>query len=269
MKKTSKIFGTVALSAVLAMGTAMPAFAINNEGADSGTVTNETTYNTEELQAGGASTNVNIATYSSNYSVTVPLFAPFMLDTAGGTGMAPTNYGITNNSDAAVYVTDITWTMNETGSWTFGTSLGTDASPMAIEKNGFFFKKSGSTVTAETTKDTEPEYGSFVITLTPDTYDSTNPDPTGINAPVSTFNGTFEAPQAASVTTSGSVFPNASSNTAKVKWIIDKGDNPITLSIMGSQLKKGLDNIQTEVAAIVYTVDSRAPKDPATVTPAP
>ena len=117
MKKSCKIFSAVALSAVLAMGTAMPAFAVTdtdladnaaNVGADTN---NMITYDKANLDAnnGGASTNVNISTYSSNYSVTVPLYAPFMLDTAGGDGIAPTNYGIVNGGDAAVFVVDVKW----------------------------------------------------------------------------------------------------------------------------------------------------------------
>ncbi len=270
MKKSCKIFSAVALSAVLAMGTAMPAFAVTdtdladnaaNVGADTN---NMITYDKANLDAnnGGASTNVNISTYSSNYSVTVPLYAPFMLDTAGGDGIAPTNYGIINGGDAAVFVVDVKWEMTEDSDWTFGDGtaadnggLGSDAIPM-----GVVHTKAG-------TKPSDPTYGSFVITLSPENTDyNANTDTATYGQPVNTF---VPAP-------TGSAANDAAANKA-VKWVIlcddagttkdDESFNAIELAIKGSKLFKSLENIQTNVAAITYTVDSRAPETPTTPQP--
>ncbi len=59
-----------------------------------------------------------------------------------------------------------------------------------------------------------------------------------------------------------------------MKWVIvpddvktakdDESFNVINLGIMGSKLFKSLEAIQPNVAAITYTVDSRAPEAPAT-----
>lgn len=263
MKKSCKIFSAVALSAVLAMGTAMPAFALNDDGTTGDNLRddNYTNLNVDgenywknydkDALTDGASTNVNIATYSSNYSVTVPLYAPFMLDTAGGTGIAPTNYGIINGGEAAVFVTNVKWTMTQSGDWTFGDGsasdndgLGSDATPMDV------VQKKGGTVSTSNKGTLLPTYGSFVITLSPTSGDAVNtfvPAPTGSNN-------------------------NAATADKDVKWVIEPADpdgkikdrdfNQITLSIMGSKLYKSLENVQTNVAAITYTVDSRAPEDP-------
>jgi len=269
MKKSCKIFSAVALSAVLAMGTAMPAFAnvvddfegddlkngdyVNADGNLNGDYWKS--YDKNALE-NGASTNVNIATYSSNYSVTVPLFAPFMLDTAGGTGIAPTNYGIINGGEAAVFVTNVKWEMTETADWTFadgsaadGSGLGSDANPLPVVQ-----KKGGA---ASTT--TLPTYGSFAITLTPDNTDAD----AGIGEAINTF---VPAPTGTS--------NNLATAEKSVKWVIvpddvktakdDESFNVINLGIMGSKLFKSLEAIQPNVAAITYTVDSRAPEAPAT-----
>lgn len=267
MKKSCKIFSAVALSAALAVGTTMPAFANTvdditgddlQNGNNSAYVNGDGTlnkdywkdYDKDALAADGASTNVNIATYSSNYSVTVPLFAPFMLDTAGGTGIAPTNYGIINGGEAAVFVTNVKWTMTEDGDWTFGdeaNGLGSDGTPLPVVQ-----KKGGTPGTT-----TLPTYGSFVITLTPDNEDAAN----NINTPVNTY-----------VPSPTGTAANAATASKTVKWIILPDDaktskvnesfNNIGLGIMGSKLFKSLDSIQTSVAAITYTVDSRAPENP-------
>lgn len=257
MKKSRQIFGAVALSAVLAFGTAVPAFANVVTDIDPTEATDETEYSKENL-ADGASTNVNIATYSSNYSVIVPLYAPFMLDTAGGTGIAPNNYGIKNHGDAAVFVTNVEWTMNEAGAWTFGYELGSDTTPMNVNL---------TSIRNNNTSPQNPEYGSFVITLAPDGYDETNAPQE--NAPVSTF-----VKQTVGTGTGTSTTNCETTGSKAVKWIIntnDAGDtedrNNIALSIMGSKLFKSLTETQLNVASIVYTVDSRAPQMDAVTEP--
>lgn len=254
MKKSRQIFGAVALSAVLAFGTTVPAFAnvvddITGDDLQDANYTGMVTedgenfwkeYDKANLED-GASTSVNIATYSSNYSVTVPLFAPFMLDTAGLAGIAPSNYGIKNGGEAAVFVTDVTWEIADgaDGGWTFGAAKSDGTNPLDVVniKNG--------------TKPTVPEYGSFVITLTH--TDSATSVETLVPAPTGT---------------TGTAANNVMKGTKQVKWKIDPADanhvdgfNEISLAIEGSKLFKSLENVQTNVASIVYTVNSRAPED--------
>lgn len=271
MKKSCRIFSAVALSAVLAMGTAMPAFAnvVDDITGDDLKDENNNAYVNADgnlnkdywkdydknALADGASTNVNISTYSSNYSVTVPLFAPFMLDTAGNEGIAPSNYGIINGGEAAVFVTNVEWTMTEAGDWTFGEAKGDGATPLDVIPT-----KAG-------TKPTQPTYGSFVITLTPENTDYDADTATGTyGLPVDTF---VPAPTGTS--------SNVAMANKNVKWVIlcddpttknvDESFNNIALAIQGSKLFKSLENIQTNVAAITYTVDSRAPEADTTTQP--
>lgn len=237
MKKSCKIFSAIALSAILAMGTAMPAFAKETSEVNAGDATNATNYNRGE----GAQTNVNIATYSSNYSVTIPLYAPFLLDTAGGQGMSPSNYYIQNQGNSDVFVTQIDWEMN-TGyqnDWTFGTAW---ASSAAIAVN----PKSGTT--------DNPTYGSFVIKLSPNAFDGRNIDTV------------VEEAAAGKDTTKGSTSTLA--DNKKPQWHLKHADltetdqtsnaylgkNMIDLDVRGSVLAKSLTATQTEVAAIKYTV---------------
>lgn len=114
MKKTSKLFGAVALSAALAMGTAIPAFAADAAGAtddieaaDGDTTTN--TVDAEDLTAGTKNTVVKVSTHTSQITVTVPIALPVVADTAGGYGLSPNNYGITNESVPDIEVTGATW----------------------------------------------------------------------------------------------------------------------------------------------------------------
>lgn len=114
MKKSSKILGSVALSAALAMGTAVPAFAATpgNELAFGGAEKNYSTSGTDALidQESGASTIVTVSTYTSQLSVTVPLYLPIWLDTAGQASYAPNNYSISNGSPIDITVESAEYT---------------------------------------------------------------------------------------------------------------------------------------------------------------
>ena len=156
MKKSRKIFGAVALSAVLAFGTAVPAFADNNTNMTSGDVANTTNVaNINQNSAkGDASKTINIATNSSHYSVTLPLALPFMLDQQGGDGVAPTGYYIQNNGpQAAVEIWNVSWEMNDAAN---GTGSSTKYSFGAADVMGAGL---GKTLVGGYT----PTYGSFVI----------------------------------------------------------------------------------------------------------
>ncbi|WP_165062304.1 hypothetical protein [Adlercreutzia sp. ZJ154] len=112
MKKTSKLFGAVALSAALAIGTALPAFA-------AATDTNVKT----EASHGGAQTTAKISTSIPAIDCTIPLEVHFSTPITGGKLVAPGDYGITNNSESGdLYVTNMKFTnFNEAG-WGFKTT---------------------------------------------------------------------------------------------------------------------------------------------------
>ncbi|WP_165253147.1 hypothetical protein [Adlercreutzia sp. ZJ304] len=101
MKK--QILGAVTLSAALAVGMCMPAFA-----AQDGT-TGKVTSGTGEFYTGGETT-ATVSTTMEQIDCTIPLELPFVANMLGGnldTSSAGT-YGITNNSDKAdLYVTNM------------------------------------------------------------------------------------------------------------------------------------------------------------------
>ena len=94
MKKTSKLFGAIALSATLAMG-AIPAFAADTVGATEdieGTEDDVRTLDTDaDGGAGSPDSIITVSTFTSQISVTLPVALPIVADTAGGAGMAPNN----------------------------------------------------------------------------------------------------------------------------------------------------------------------------------
>ncbi|WP_165062494.1 hypothetical protein [Adlercreutzia sp. ZJ154] len=141
MKKTSKIFGAVALSAALAVGTVMPAFAAvtggDIEGSDMSKYNNAT--------KAGITTNVKLKAEITNIDVAVPLNVVVVADSAGGFVSCPsvggknevdgaykaTGYRIENNSSFPVAVTNVKVAMdaNATG-WTLKPAS-TDGSTIA------------------------------------------------------------------------------------------------------------------------------------------
>lgn len=133
MKKTSKLFGAVALSAALAVGCAMPAFA-ETTGSNTGSATDDVQFDGIAADGNGTVTNtdnanstvVNVSTYTSQLSVTVPLKLPVVLDRAGGMGKTPTNYFIQNNSGPDIEVKSAAYSILDEGTnkadWNFGSS---------------------------------------------------------------------------------------------------------------------------------------------------
>lgn len=262
MKKSRKIFGAVALSAVLAFGTAVPAFAVT-----SGTDASNQAINTyDENDTGGASTTVNIATFSSHYSVTLPIKLPFMLDQMGGDGIAPTNYYIQNNGDqAAVEIYDVTWSMaagNDTGAAPFFYTFG-DAP----------YTAQGVTPSAglNVGNPANPQYGSFVVEATAASQGTGTPA-VSFNTVKSTAANLPDGGVAAGMVTKGADGnPLATpmdgarygfKTFGKDAWEISKATNtmtptvcPITLKITGSKLNAGTpENEIANVASLIYTV---------------
>ncbi|WP_165252911.1 hypothetical protein [Adlercreutzia sp. ZJ304] len=86
MKKTSKVLGAIGLSAALAIGCALPAFA---EGEPAGSLSeiNGNTYSNTSLPSGTGTdgTTVGVKSYISNISVQVPLEAIVYADVVGST----------------------------------------------------------------------------------------------------------------------------------------------------------------------------------------
>ncbi|WP_165062505.1 hypothetical protein [Adlercreutzia sp. ZJ154] len=100
--KTSKLFGAVALSTTLALGCAMPAFAVtppDYEGKD--TINNA---NTKVLVNGIAA-----PTTENQISVTVPVDLPLSVAQKGGNLIAPSasKYAITNSGTKAVKIESV------------------------------------------------------------------------------------------------------------------------------------------------------------------
>ena len=103
MKKTSKIMSAVALSAALAIGTAMPAFAATtSKGTEGEMEMDGSAVKTEEVSTDGESgeTSVHMKTEVSNISVTVPVKAYLYAETVGGNLGTPskTAYRLVNTS---------------------------------------------------------------------------------------------------------------------------------------------------------------------------
>lgn len=90
MKKTSKLFGAVALSAALAMGCAVPALASTADGTDVGT-TMSTPKEPGDTGEGheGMHTDVSVKTKIGQISVSVPLTVTIVAPTEGGAVAAP------------------------------------------------------------------------------------------------------------------------------------------------------------------------------------
>ncbi|WP_165253288.1 hypothetical protein [Adlercreutzia sp. ZJ304] len=128
MKKTSKIFGAVALSAALAMGCAVPAFAADL-GSGDGTVDASTD---NPVVNSAVSTDVKVKARISQIDVTVPLNVTIVADAAGGPLGVPSEgiktftaqntadisgYRIENESSFPVAITNIATTDSSSGDW--------------------------------------------------------------------------------------------------------------------------------------------------------
>lgn len=163
MKKTSKLFGAIALSATLAMG-AIPAFAADTVGATEDIESTEDDVRTLDTDvdggAGSPDSIITVSTFTSQISVTLPVALPIVADTAGGAGMAPNNYGFTNNSVPDIQVTNATWEVvdDAKAKWNLGTQ--------AFDSMG---AKVVNYKTDDAQTETAPSMGSLHIVLTPGT----------------------------------------------------------------------------------------------------
>lgn len=268
MKKSSRVLGTLAVSAALVMGTAVPAFADtlstetdasgNSEnglkqaevdsaydsgsagtakGAAGGYSAIDTTaanrnYAGENSMA-GASTVINVSTYTSQISVTVPLFLPIQLDTAGGVGYAPTNgkYYIQNNSTIAVSVAKADYAVTkDSNDWNFGPQ--TLLSPADDSDRNVI----GT-----------PDIGSIFMRITPQAptsaEDATLTDLTGATKLTLDGNGVKNGTK----TLNGWTVSAAADTSTPTKL-------PMKVEAASSTLKKSVEETVSKAAGIVYTV---------------
>lgn len=166
MKKTSKIFGTLALSAALAFGCALPAFAVTPDAPEiadenEGNYTQTGTIKDDDTMDATNQTTVSLTTYTSQLSVTVPIALPIVANTGGGDALTPNNYYIKNNSVPNILIDDANWNIvtGQDQAWNLGTGEFADgASPEAINY-------------ATGNSPTMPTKGSLYMKLTPGTYD--------------------------------------------------------------------------------------------------
>lgn len=167
MKKTSKIFGAMLCSAALAVGCAMPAFA-EEAGSNTGSATDDTEFTGISADGTGKvvstdnanSTVVNVSTYTSQLSVTVPLKLPVVLDRAGGMGKTPTNYFIQNNSGPDIAVKSASYSILDEGSnkaeWNFGGS-----------EEHFAVDAAAQRISGTTSAPTNPTTGTLMMSFVP------------------------------------------------------------------------------------------------------
>lgn len=242
MKKTSKLFGAVALSAALALGCAAPAFAESKApsqtSGEASTPTEFTGINangegTATKSGTDSSTVVNVSTYVSQLSVTIPLKLPVVLDRAGGFGKAPTKYYIQNNSGPDIQVTKASYkilTGEYTSDWNF---------PVSVSNH----LAAGSAPT-EISSGTNPENGTMLLSFKPTTGSGTQWFTT-VEAPEDTQEGS--ADEITGWDIKGTASAGVGSGTATARQLA------ITVQASSSVLAK---NVATgvDVAGIVYTV---------------
>lgn len=248
MKATKKVFGAVALSAALALGTVAPAFADNtgNANTDSSTATSTATIDVL-TNPNDAKTTIKVSTYTSQLKACLPLTIGVAADTAGGTGQSPTNYYIENNSRNSIYIAKVEAAIHSdsNGKWAIpaaadkATKLGTAAAPAAAP----------ATSTAA--------LGYIDVTLTPNaTQDNTNTSSlTGATA-FSLSDGTVDTTATTPGTLSKWTIP-ASANTDFAT--VGKGTKlKFTVDTLSSKLNREMTPAETtatmKLATVKYTI---------------
>ena len=102
--KKSKMIGAAALSAALALGTAVPAFAVDEYGTSTDEITDD--QRTEDhKQNDSIATDVHVATMITNINVAVPLNVTIVADSAGGAVLKPSG-GLKHYDAAGAFVAD-------------------------------------------------------------------------------------------------------------------------------------------------------------------
>lgn len=99
-----KMFAALALSATLAMGTIVPAFAVEVPGKDVAVDNGENALKQDESDKAIGSTTLSVKTYATNIQATIPLSMTVAGPAEGGALKTPDNYVIKNGS---VYGIDV------------------------------------------------------------------------------------------------------------------------------------------------------------------
>lgn len=119
MKK--QVFGAILLSAALAVGTAMPAFAAGSTDTvhSKGNVGSNSDYTISSVAGNGGQTTVNVSTVITQINVSVPLTVSFYAETGGGTLGVPDDgiYKLENHSANDVYIVNIATTSVDSNKW--------------------------------------------------------------------------------------------------------------------------------------------------------
>lgn len=180
MKKTTKMMSTFALSTALAIGCALPAFAagvgavedIEEQEGDTRTLESVVSSDDEGISlSGDTSSVITVSTFTSQISVTLPVALPIAVDTVGGPGMAPNNYGFKNNSVPNIQVTGASWAIEDAAKENWNLASAAFETPSADDEDASLLEamKYNSKDGSELNKRT-PKMGSLHLTLTPGTY---------------------------------------------------------------------------------------------------
>ncbi|WP_165063017.1 hypothetical protein [Adlercreutzia sp. ZJ154] len=150
MKKTSKVLSAVVLSATLALGCAMPAFAVDFNDDGLGVASGSVETSTMNKSNTNGETSVYMKTTTTQIDATIPLNIVTAADIEGGVLTTPSEsaYKISNNNvNANLYVKAVNsvlengWTVADNSSWP-------------------------TTAEAKLTKHENPNYGSIMLRIT-------------------------------------------------------------------------------------------------------
>lgn len=260
MKKTSKVFGAIAVSAALALGTAVPAFADTEVKPSTDEATDDKTYSqslnednqmTLEDETEGSSTIVKVSTYTSQLNVTVPLTLPVALDRAGGYGMAPTNYYIQNDSVPNIEVVKADFSIVDDTKWTFKD----DESAFAPGDAPLSVTKKGTSASSATPQDDPASVGSMLLQLAPTDAEHFTGDPWTTSTAYTKTSGS----------SSNTIWTLGSTGSKEIHWTIPgTADNPgedaeaafrkLVMTIEASSSTLNADVTAEPVAKVTYTI---------------
>lgn len=230
MKKNTMI-GTLALSAALAMGTAIPAFAAESVGEDLGDFTD----------ANNSTTTVQLEAVASQINATIPLNVTVVADIDGAEQMITPSQGaykiVNKSTSGKLFVTGVEATLSNTSSNVKWNAADSD-DPATV---------SPTPVTTPAAK-----YGSVCLTLTSGELK----EGTGSNAGTQVFKSESDP----------IVLVGANPNTAPEEWVVPKAtadaDGELGLKLYGGNSHlSGLDTEANaeELVKVKYTVTMSVP----------
>lgn len=224
--KAKKMFGALTLSAALAMGMALPAFA---------TDMNPEVGNTDNVaEDGTGNTTIKVKAENGNVSATVPLYIAVATNTDGGAYTPPTDgaYRIVNTGVFKIGVKNI--------------------EVVTIDNSGWSVVADSAITSAMVGKDADltgitEDYGKISMKLTPGTY-----------TPGSNGDGTDDTYNFAGVTSLdlGGLSNPAIGTGIAAQWEIDKDKYlPIKVEGQTSRLKQATPEAGTDAFKVKYTIE--------------